>query len=236
MSVEPSPAVTAVQANLIMIQQRIKQASLIAQRDPNEVKLLAVSKTKPAELVRQCHQLGQRHFGENYLQDALEKIEALQDLDDIEWHFIGPLQSNKTKAVAENFDWCETLDRRKIAQRLHDQRPANKPPLNVLLQINISREPQKSGLLVEQVEDFAAWLVGLTNLNWRGLMCIPEATDDRDRLAEQLQTMQTLQQSLRQIYPQLDTLSMGMSADMALAIQYGSSEVRIGTDIFGARA
>ena len=236
MPVEIPSSITAVQANLVDIQQRIQQACVAAQRDPAEVKLLAVSKTKPAELVRQCYQVGQRHFGENYLQDALEKIAALADLDDIEWHFIGPLQSNKTKAVAEHFDWFETLDRRKIAQRLSDQRPANKPPLNVLLQINISREPQKSGLLIEQVEEFASWLVGLSNLNWRGLMCIPEATDDQDRLAQQLQTMQTLQQRLRQTYPQLDTLSMGMSADMALAIQYGSSEVRIGTDIFGARS
>ena len=235
MSVEMPKSLTDVQSNLVEIQKQVEQACIAAQRAPQAVRLLAVSKTKPAELVQECYQLGQRHFGENYLQDALDKIEILQSLEDIQWHFIGPLQSNKTRAVAEHFDWCETVDRRKIAQRLNDQRPADKPPLNILLQINISREPQKSGLLVEQVEDFASWLTGLSNLSWRGLMCIAEATTDQQRLAEQFQTMQTLLQTLRQTYPQLDTLSMGMSADMVLAIQHGSSEVRIGTDIFGAR-
>lgn len=204
-------------------------------RSKDEVRLLAVSKTKPAHMVETLYQLGQRSFGENYLQDAVEKITSLAHLNDIEWHFIGPIQSNKTRTIAEHFQWVETLDREKIAQRLNDQRPDNLPPLKVLIQVNISREEQKSGISPEQLDHFAAIIDGLPRISLQGLMCIPQSTDDEKKLADQFAEMQQLLQQLANNHPQCTVLSMGMSSDLALAIQYGSSQVRIGTDIFGAR-
>lgn len=226
---------STVEHNYQTVCQRLHQACAECQRDPAQVKLLAVSKTKPASMVEQCYQLGQRSFGENYLQDALDKITALQHLTDIEWHFIGPIQSNKTRAIAENCHWVETVSRHKIAQRLNDQRPTSLPPLNVLLQINISEEEQKAGILLNELDELARQIHDLPRLTLRGLMCIPEHTDSEKRLAEQFQRMQQAFINLQQGYDQVDTLSMGMSSDMALAIQYGSTQVRIGTDIFGAR-
>lgn len=214
---------------------RLHQACKNAGREPHSVQLLAVSKTKPAELVRECYELGQRAFGENYLQDGLDKIDALADLSDLEWHFIGPLQSNKTRPVAENFHWLETLDREKIAQRLNDQRPEHMPALNVLIQINISNEYQKSGISATDLMSFAQTLSSLPRLKLRGLMCIPEATDDPARLRQQFEHMRDLSQTLISHYPEATTLSMGMSSDMELAVACGTTEVRIGTDIFGAR-
>jgi hypothetical protein len=205
------------------------------QRSTEDVKLLAVSKTKPAHMVETLYRLGQRAFGENYLQDAVEKITSLAHLNDIEWHFIGPIQSNKTRTIAEHFQWVETLDRQKIAQRLNDQRPDHLPPLKVLIQVNISREEQKSGIPPELVEDFATLLDDLPRLSLLGIMCIPESTDDESKLGKQFAEMQQLLQRLANNHPQCTVLSMGMSSDLALAIQYGSSQVRIGTDIFGAR-
>lgn len=204
-------------------------------RSKDDVQLLAVSKTKPAHMIETLYQLGQRSFGENYLQDAVEKITSLSHLNDIEWHFIGPIQSNKTRTIAEHFHWVETLDREKIAQRLNDQRPDFLPPLKVLIQVNISREEQKSGISPEQVEHFATTIDALPRLSLQGLMCIPQSTDDESKLAEQFAEMQQLLQQLANNHPQCTVLSMGMSNDLALAIQYGSSQVRIGTDIFGAR-
>lgn len=218
------------------VKQRIADACLKSQRSSSDVQLLAVSKTKPAEAVRACYQLGQRHFGENYLQDAESKVEALCDLADIQWHFIGPLQSNKTRSVAEHFDWLETLSRKKIAQRLNDQRPDGLPPLKVLLQVNISGEAQKSGLAPAEVLAFAEQLRQLPRLQLKGLMCIPEATEDGQRLAHQFDQMKLLFEQIVQHHPQVDCLSMGMSADLELAIAAGSTQVRIGTDIFGARS
>merc|ERR1711879_185206 len=223
------------------IQDRIHTACDQAERSCDSVRLLAVSKTKPAEMVRQCHQLGQIAFGENYLQDGVEKIEALRLLQPIQWHFIGPLQSNKTRQVATHFDWLETLDREKIARRLNEQRPADMPALNVLIQVNISREPQKAGILPDQVTAFAQSLAPLERLNLRGLMCIPEAVDLQSEpgattLKQQFGQMKHLFDRLKTEYPQLDTLSMGMSADLELAIATGATEIRIGTDIFGARS
>lgn len=215
--------------------KRLHQACEDAGRDINSVRLLAVSKTKPAERVRECYKLGQRAFGENYLQDGLEKIELLADLPDIEWHFIGPLQSNKTRPVAEHFHWLETLDRKKIAQRLNDQRPDHMPALNVLIQINISNEEQKSGISPADTMTFAQTLVSLPRLKLRGLMCIPEATGDPLRLQQQFEQMRDLSQALITQHPEATTLSMGMSSDMVLAVACGTTEVRIGTDIFGAR-
>lgn len=218
------------------VKAHISSACEQTHRSPTEVQLLAVSKTKPAHMVEILYHLGQRSFGENYLQDALEKITVLSHLHDIEWHFIGPIQSNKTRVIAEHFQWVETLDRDKIAQRLNDQRPHDLPALNVLIQVNISREEQKSGIAPEQVATFAQFIASLPKLSLKGLMCIPEATEDESALAAQFDEMQQLLQQLTNIHPQCTVLSMGMSNDLSLAIKHGSSQVRIGTDIFGARA
>ena len=231
----PNTYMNELNSNYQNVITRLKHACQNNSRPAHSVKLLAVSKTKPASVVEQAYQLGQRSFGENYLQDGLEKINALSHLSDIEWHFIGPLQSNKTRAVAEHFDWLETLDRERIAKRLNEQRPTHKKPLNVLLQINISREPQKSGLMPEEVLEFAQRLGEFTNLSLRGLMCIAEANIDESALSAQFQQMHNLFKQLQAAHPQVDTLSMGMSADMDIAIACGSTEIRIGTDIFGAR-
>jgi len=217
------------------VRAHISSACEQTHRSPEAVKLLAVSKTKPAQMVEVLYQLGQRSFGENYLQDAVEKITQLAHLADIEWHFIGPIQSNKTRVIAEHFQWVETLDREKIAQRLNDQRPTSAPALNVLIQINISREEQKSGIAPEQAEQLAAFIEQLPQLSLRGLMCIPEATQDESKLAAQFDEMQQLLQQLANNHPQCTVLSMGMSNDLALAVKHGSSQVRIGTDIFGSR-
>jgi hypothetical protein len=206
-----------------------------AHRSNDEVKLLAVSKTKPAAMVETLYHLGQRSFGENYLQDAVEKITSLSHLDGLEWHFIGPIQSNKTRTIAEHFHWVETLDREKIAQRLNDQRPNELPPLNVLIQVNISREEQKSGIAPEQVERFAKLIEQLPRLSLKGLMCIPEASSSAEKLAAQFDEMQQVLKQLANNHPQCTVLSMGMSNDLTLAIIHGSSQVRIGSDIFGAR-
>ncbi|MEK9711158.1 MAG: YggS family pyridoxal phosphate-dependent enzyme [Thalassolituus sp.] len=235
MSTVTSTATNTIAGNYADVIERLKKAGESAGRPEGSVNLLAVSKTKPANMVEECYALGQRSFGENYLQDALEKIDALKHLSDIEWHFIGPLQSNKTRPVAENFHWMETLEREKIAQRLNDQRPEDMAPLNVLIQVNISGEEQKSGISPADVESFAQTLATLPRLKLRGLMCIPEATGDNHRLREQFEQMRTLWNELRRHYPQVDTLSMGMSGDLELAVTCGSTEVRIGTDIFGAR-
>ena len=216
--------------------RRMHAACAAAGREATSVKLLAVSKTKPAAMVEAVYQLGQRSFGENYVQDGMDKITALQHLDDIEWHFIGPLQSNKSRIVAEHFHWVETVDREKIARRLSEQRPATMPPLNVLLQVNISAEDQKSGILPDDIDALADVISSLPNLCLRGLMCIAEHTGDEERLAQQFRHMKTLQQQLQSRYPQADTLSMGMSGDLELAVACGTTELRIGTDIFGARA
>jgi len=226
---------STVEQNYQRVRERINAACKSASRQPDSVRLLAVSKTKPASMVRACYEQGQRAFGENYLQDGLDKIDALAELTDIEWHFIGPLQSNKTRPVAEHFQWLETLDREKIARRLNEQRPDNLPPLNVLIQVNISDEDQKSGIATESVTSFAQTLLSLPRLKVRGLMCIPEATSDEERLRNQFQKMQSLWQELKELCPDADTLSMGMSSDLELAVACGSTEVRIGTDIFGAR-
>ena len=215
--------------------QTIKQSTLDAHRPPNSVKLLAVSKTKPVSDIVQAYDAGQRLFGENYVQEGVEKIQALKNYKDIEWHFIGPLQSNKSKPVAENFDWVQSVDRLKIAQRLNDQRSAHKQ-LNVCIQVNVDNEASKAGLAVTEVLEFAALIATLPNLCLRGLMCIPKANASLKEQSQSFATMTTLLTQLTQRYPQVDTLSMGMSDDMALAIQHGSTMVRIGTAIFGRRA
>ena len=220
--------------NLSNVRQQLDQAAQQAGRDSAEVTLLAVSKTRSADELTAAYQQGQRHFGENYLQESLEKIQALVDLD-ICWHFIGPLQSNKTRAVAENFAWMHTVDRLKIAQRLSEQRPEDMPPLNICLQVNISRESSKSGCLSEELPALAAAVSQLSGVCVRGLMAIPKATDNSHEQQQAFAEMQDLFKQLQAEYPTWDTLSMGMSGDMSEAVAEGATIVRIGTAIFGPR-
>ncbi|MBH3470903.1 YggS family pyridoxal phosphate-dependent enzyme [Pseudomonas putida] len=217
--------------NLSAISARIASAAQAAGRDPASVQLLAVSKTKPASAIREIHAAGVRDVGENYLQEALTKQQALSDLPLI-WHFIGPIQSNKTKAIAEHFDWVHSVDRLKIAQRLSEQRPAGLAPLNFCLQVNVSGEDSKSGCAPADLPALAQAVAGLPNLRLRGLMAIPEPTDDRAAQEAAFARLRQLQESLGL---GLDTLSMGMSHDLEAAIAQGATWVRIGTALFGAR-
>ena len=196
-----------------------------------------MSKTKPAEMLREAWQHGQREFGENYLQEALDKQAALEDLDGIVWHFIGPLQSNKTRAVAEQFAWVHSVDRLKIAKRLSEQRPAALPPLNVCLQVNISREATKSGVLPEGTLALAQEIAALPGLALRGLMAIPAPTETLEAQRQPLAALRQLLEELQAALPEapLDTLSMGMSDDLEAAVLEGATLVRLGTAIFGAR-
>ena len=217
--------------NLSAISARIASAAQAAGRDPASVQLLAVSKTKPASAIREIHAAGVCDFGENYLQEALTKQQALGDLPLI-WHFIGPIQSNKTKAIAEHFDWVHSVDRLKIAQRLSEQRPAGLAPLNICLQVNVSGEDSKSGCTPADLPALAKAVAALPNLRLRGLMAIPEPTDDRAAQEAAFATLRQLQEGLGL---GLDTLSMGMSHDLEAAIAQGATWVRIGTALFGAR-
>ncbi|MFS1525054.1 YggS family pyridoxal phosphate-dependent enzyme [Microbulbifer sp. 2304DJ12-6] len=222
--------------NLNGVGERIVTCCNNCARSPAEITLLAVSKTQPAEVLRIAYEAGQRHFGENYLQEALQKQDRLAELD-ICWHFIGPLQSNKTRAVAEHFQWVHSVDRLKIAQRLSRQRPDALPPLNICLQVNIDGEQSKSGIVPEALAALAQSVVQLPGLRLRGLMAIPVARRDPAQQRRPFVELARLLQALRAQFPQtpLDTLSMGMSADMEAAIACGATIVRIGTDIFGAR-
>lgn len=217
---------------------RIDAACRAALRNPQTVTLLAVSKTFGPEAVIEAGDAGQRAFGENYLQEALDKMAAVRaarpDLL-LEWHFIGPIQSNKTRPIAEHFDWVHSVDREKIAQRLSEQRPAHLPPLNVCLQVNISGEESKSGIAPDQVEELARMVAALPRLKLRGLMTIPEPVEDVEQQRAPLRQMRRLFESLREHGLALDTLSMGMSADLEAAVAEGATIVRIGTAIFGKR-
>lgn len=229
---------THIQQNLDLIRQQIRHSCEQAGRATESVKLLAVSKTKPAADVLTACEHGQRAFGENYVQEGVDKIKYFQEQNiALEWHFIGPLQSNKTKAVAEYFDWMQTLERAKIADRLNAQRPAGKAPLNVLIQINISGEDSKSGIQPAQMPALAKHIENLPHLRLRGLMAIPQPTDNRTQQILTFNRMNELFQQLRDLLPaqQIDTLSMGMTDDMQTAICCGSTMVRIGTAIFGKR-
>ena len=217
--------------NLSAISARIASAAQAVGRDPASVQLLAVSKTKPASAIREIHAAGVRDFGENYLQEALTKQQALSDLPLI-WHFIGPIQSNKTKAIAEHFDWVHSVDRLKIAQRLSEQRPAGLAPLNICLQVNVSGEDSKSGCTPVDLPALAKAVAALPNLRLRGLMAIPEPTEDRAIQEAAFASLRKLQEGLGF---GLDTLSMGMSHDLEAAIAQGATWVRIGTALFGAR-
>lgn len=217
--------------NLSTICARITEGAQAAGRDPASVHLLAVSKTKPASAIREVHAAGVRDFGENYLQEALTKQQQLGDLPLI-WHFIGPIQSNKTKAIAEHFDWVHSVDRLKIAQRLSEQRPAGLAPLNICLQVNVSGEDSKAGCAPTDLPALAEAIAALPNLQLRGLMAIPEPTEDRTAQEAAFERLRQLQEGLGL---GLDTLSMGMSHDLEAAIAQGATWVRIGTALFGAR-
>lgn len=225
---------SSIANKLERVREQINTYASKSDRSPEEVTLLAVSKTKPAEDIRTAFNLGQKDFGENYLQESVDKIEALHDLD-ITWHFIGPLQSNKTRLVAENFDWVHTVDRLKIAQRLSDQRPDSLPPLNICVQVNISEEESKSGCKPSEVTKLVEQISLLPNICVKGLMAIPKATEDKHQQLQAFKAMKNLLASLQQRNPLMKTLSMGMSGDMEAAISEGATIVRIGTAIFGAR-
>lgn len=222
--------------NLDKVSSRLRRACEAAGRPVATVRLLAVSKRQRAQKVRVVHGLGQRAFAENIVQEALAKQSELTDLD-IEWHFIGPIQSNKTADIAANFDWAQSVDREKLLRRLSDQRPQHLPPLNVCLQINIDDEPHKAGAAAHAAPALADLAAGLSGIRLRGLMAIPALADDSNGAATaSFERMKALFDECRSAGHDLDTLSMGMSADMERAIMAGSTMVRIGTDIFGPRA
>lgn len=222
---------STIAENSATVLERIAAASRTAGRDPATVGLLAVSKTKPAAALREAAGAGLRDFGENYLQEALDKQPALADLP-LVWHFIGPIQSNKTRAIASHFDWVHSVDRLKIAQRLAEQRPPERGPLNICLQVNVSGEASKSGCHPDELPALAAAVSGLPNLCLRGLMAIPEPTDDPASQRAAFARLRTLSEALNL---GLDTLSMGMSQDLEAAIAEGATWVRVGTALFGAR-
>ena len=233
-----APALMAsIAENIHQVRSRIAAACARAQRGVDEVTLLAVSKTCPAEAVRQALATGQQAFGENYVQEGLAKIEALADRRaELRWHLIGPLQANKTRAVAEAFDWVHSVDRLRIAQRLSEQRPASLPPLNVCLQVNISGEASKSGVVPADLPALAQAVAGLPRLRLRGLMAIPEPAEDLAAQREPHRQLRLLGAGLRADGLGIDTLSMGMSADLEAAVLEGSTLLRVGTAIFGVRA
>jgi PLP dependent protein len=220
--------------NLDRVRARIDDAAHRFERDPESISLLAVSKKKPAADIRLAYQLGQRDFGENYLQEAQQKMQELQDLD-ICWHFIGAIQSNKTRAIAESFDWVHCVDRARIARRLSEQRPAGRQPLNVCIQVNLDHEDSKAGVDPGQVAALAAEIAALPGIRLRGLMTIPAP---RATLAEQRKPfaqLAALLDGLRQQGIDCDTLSMGMTHDLEAAVAEGATLLRIGTAIFGER-
>lgn len=225
---------TTIISALQAVKQRLESAALRAGRVPQDIRLLAVSKTFPAEAIREAFQAGQSAFGESYVQEALGKIAALADLP-LEWHFIGPLQSNKTRLVAGHFDWVHSVDRAKIADRLAEARPAGLPPLQVCLEVNVSGEASKSGVAPQELEALAAHVRALPHLQLRGLMAIPAATDDTALQRRQFRAVHELLDQLNRKNFQLDTLSMGMSNDLESAIAEGATIVRIGSAIFGVR-
>lgn len=222
--------------NIQQVRARIARACDDAQRPVQSVTLLCVSKTFSADAVREAHAAGERCFGENYVQEGVDKIAALADLRErIEWHLIGPLQSNKTRIVAEQFDWVHSVDRLKIAQRLAEQRPVQLPPLQICLQVNISGEASKSGLAPAEVAEVAQAVAALPRVKLRGLMAIPEPAGDLAAQRAPHRALHELFDALRAQGLGLDTLSMGMSADLEAAVLEGATMVRVGSAIFGAR-
>ena len=225
---------TTISANLQAVKSRIRAAAQSAGRDAGAARLLAVSKSWPAASVRAAFAAGQRAFGENYVQEGVAKIAALDDLD-LEWHFIGPLQSNKTREVAEHFDWVHSVDRVKIAERLSAQRPAASPPLQACLQVNVSGEDSKGGVSPPEVPNLAQAVAKLPGIRLRGLMAIPEPSDDVELLHRRFARLRDLLAQLNAVGMKLDVLSMGMTDDFEIAIAEGATIVRVGTAIFGLR-
>ncbi|MFT5504264.1 MAG: pyridoxal phosphate enzyme (YggS family) [Gammaproteobacteria bacterium] len=223
-----------IEKNLSNIKHQIGDICQHFQRADGDVTLLAVSKRKPASDIRAAFEYGQRCFGENYLQEALEKISDLSDYD-IEWHFIGAIQSNKTRPIAENFSWVHCVERLKVAQRLNDQRPTNLPPLNICIQVNIDQEATKAGVAIEAVEALAKAISSLPNIKLRGLMAIPARGETESEQRKPFAQLKECLTNLQSIGINCDTLSMGMSNDLEAAIAEGSTLVRIGTAIFGER-
>jgi pyridoxal phosphate enzyme (YggS family) len=223
-----------IEKNLAAVRRQIAQAAQGCGRDPAEIRLLAVSKTKPVEDILAAYAAGQRDFGENYLQEAEKKIATLPHKDII-WHYIGPIQSNKTRLIAEHFDWVHSVDRLKVARRLNEQRLPELAPLNILLQVNIDHEPSKSGIDVNEIGELATQIEEFPRLQLRGLMAIPARHTDPAQQRQPFARMHRALLELQQAHSDCDTLSMGMSGDMQTAIEQGSTLVRIGTAIFGAR-
>ncbi len=223
-----------VTENLNVIRDLLAKAALDANRDPESVTLLAVSKKQPLPAIAEAASAGQLDFGENYVQEGVEKVDACSR-DDLTWHFIGHLQSNKTRAVAERFDWVHTVDKAKIARRLGAQRPGSLPPVNVCLQINVDDEPGKSGVPVDAAAALAAEVAGIPGIRLRGLMCLPAIRDDFEEQRKPFAVLRELAESISASGIELDTLSMGMTGDFRAAIFEGATIVRIGTAIFGPR-
>ena len=211
-----------IASNLRFVKSRIDSI-----KHNQEVQLIAVSKTRSSSEIQEAIDAGQLHFGENYLQESLDKITSLKG-NNLTWHFIGPIQSNKTALISENFDWVHSVDRFKIAKRLSDQRNPNLGKLNILVQVNIDKEKTKSGVFIEQVDEIVSEIISLPYICLRGFMCIPKAENSSDSFSKM--------KDLISNYPSLDTLSMGMSADLEVAIKNGANLVRVGTDIFGQRS
>ncbi|MBT8136248.1 MAG: YggS family pyridoxal phosphate-dependent enzyme [Gammaproteobacteria bacterium] len=226
---------TQVTVTLSKIHDRIAAAAGQAGRDPAEIRLIAVSKTKPPELISAALDAGQRDFGENYLQEATVKIQKLRDSGAV-WHFIGRVQSNKTRDIATEFDWVQTVDRQRIAQRLNDQRGQHQPPLNVCIQVRLSDDPARPGAAITGIDQLAATIAAMPRLRLRGLMCMPPLETEARLAAVHFERTRDLYETLRAAGHGLDTLSMGTSGDLEAAIAAGSTMVRIGTAVFGARA
>ncbi|WP_455199690.1 YggS family pyridoxal phosphate-dependent enzyme [Kaarinaea lacus] len=220
--------------NLAKISQRIHKAATAAGREADSVRILAVSKTHSVDKIREAYAAGLTSFGESYVQEAIQKILELNELP-LEWHFIGPVQSNKTKSIAEHFHWVQSIDRLKIATRLNEQRPEHLPPLNICVQVNISMEASKSGIVQQALLEFVEQLLDLPRLKLRGLMAIPQKCTDEHQQRAIFRELRQMFDDLNQQGYQLDTLSMGMSNDLEAAVMEGSSMVRVGTGIFGAR-
>ncbi len=223
-----------LKSRLEAVRDRIRKAEQRFGREAGSVALVAVSKTRPAENVRACAEAGQRLFGESYLQEATDKVEALSELN-LEWHFIGPIQSNKTRSIAERFDWVHSADRLKIARRLSEQRPKTLPPLNICLQVNVSGETSKSGAVLQDLNRLAHEVSVMPNIRLRGLMCIPAPADDLEQQREPFRKLREARTVLTSDGLDLDTLSMGMSRDLEAAVAEGATLVRIGTAVFGPR-
>ncbi len=224
----------ALSERLMQLRETIAHLAVKYYRRPDDICLLAVSKKHPVDKIRTAYRHGQTAFGENYVDEAEAKIKAVQDLK-IDWHYIGPIQSNKTRRIAEQFMWVQSIDRVKVAQRLNDQRPSHLPPLNVCIQVNIDLESTKSGTLPEQTEALAEAILLMPRLSLRGLMAVPRPRTTLNEQREPFARLRQLFERLKSVEPKLDTLSMGMSADIEAAIAEGTTMLRVGTALFGPR-